>query len=943
MALNFCAWNIFGIKDAKKLIKVRNYMEQKRMNFINLTETRVKSLGLEFYKIFPQEKYLVLHDERGEGMLTIFNKEAGLNYTYTNHSARSSLAQAFEFKDGDDQVLCSVLFVYIPPRENGIPPALLRKFENFDVVIGDMNVYTDSLHNGKFRNQRERDIYNFLASNDDFTVNQGISTWKNDLQREAGPDLVIRKNGSAYFEERKGTSLLSDHYSLDLFENFRVLQQEKHTAPVKVKKFNFKRISQEIVEEKWSELPEKLKFDKMYKFSQNLVTAAFDGTVTVHPSEAAGLQTVSSRLVNFKNIDQVEDYFLELAQGANANLLGQGFKLLNFMRENEEALETTVNIDTFSPNTRHSEAEAFGKFAKITGTAEILSVSQKKKLKRIQNFWQNFIRARQFNFFRMSELNLAISKLNKSSRGPDHIDANFLPRSSENKKKLLFALNSGLFSTKRFNPTLLKATLKFIPKPNGALRPLCIGSRILGLLSTMVGERLNNYVSSSEDFRDSFGFVKGRSVDLLKLHMNNEVNKAREAGEKVNIVQLDLKSAYLFVKPIKLICKVYDLVRKSGNFRELAVVCGYALRWCAGLNRKVVSWFDSKTGGTRKVVMKTGMSMGDSISAIYFCIYFDYRTGIQGVRVLLFADDNHMLVIGKSWEIVDKNTQNLVTDFERWTEENGMEISTEKSNVMSLFRKKKIEKIAGIKTVKSCCSLGVMIDSNWSYSGHVEYLEQYVKRRAGLIRALRLRLGFSYKALTSIVLCLRNRLTFGTFFLLELSFSLFRRLESAWARLVRAAFGALRLIPFRELFNFCGLAAWNDYAIYWFAKWQFKLRSLNLTSKVDRCHKWSVDTGSGGEGQVRYNFRSFTLMKLFLSKKKEADKYEDWLKDFTGKVWEKFEFLEGLQARSGSKIDEKFELKKRMKLTRVHKILDNETIQTRIKEMNEKWYEKRKM
>lgn len=918
MSLNFdfTSWNIHGAGSISKLWKIKGYAERNRFAIINMQETMVNSLGFTFAKVFPCDLYHIFHNNCKQGMVTLIRKDFTYQFSFSDISTQSTLAHSLNIKTEVGEF--KLLFIYCPPSEDSIPLSILSQFSSHNYISGDLNCYTDAFLTKKFRNSRESGLYDYLENHADFFVASNFITWKNFLDRGCGPDICLAETSSNFnFETRKGNLLISDHYSIDNFGNFL---QEKPKFKQVGKSFDYSRIDSEQVEIFWDSLKTKPSMVEVSRIFDRMLSICFSGKKAL---SNGGSQSVAQKLVNFTDVDQVDTYFEEMVNDANElNFVGKSFKILNFLKSNTEDQINSVDVTQFSPNIPASEKFEFLKFVDIVSKKFDLTPEKKKNLGRIKNWWRNYIKRRNFTFFSKEEFVQAIGSINKQSVGLDHLHVKFWPKKTANLEKFRWAVNGFLFSGKRFSVSTLKQKMKFIPKGGGKLRPLNIGSRLVNLYSTLVSNCLGNFLSTQNFFNNRFGFLPGRNVDLLKYEMNNYVREASESRLKTNLVSMDLRSAYLMCNPYKLVVKLHRLVVGSNEVENLGVCLGYCLKWVAGLNIRKIYWYDSETGKNLMVIMKSGLSQGDSVSAVYFVVYFDFNSGSVEVRVLFFADDSNALVSAESWDSADALTSSYINEFAAWALQNDLEFSHEKSKILSLHRRNSPSKIADVPVVKnsSLRVLGIYVDGNWNLSKHVEFLENFFKIRGNLMQMLRLRLNLGFKCLTNMVLNLRNRITFGTFYLLELSSFQFTKLDKIWVKFLRKTFGFSKLVPGLNLCNFLGILDFKKYAGYWFAKWWITLVKFGKDSGFERYYDWKK--AQPEPKKTKYNFRNSTLKKQAESVRKVTDCFGTVFKQIVDQIKPDIQFLHFFDA---SQVDLGMELKKRYKSMRIYKILDDQS------------------
>lgn len=472
----------------------------------------------------------------------------------------------------------------------------------------------------------------------------------------------------------------------------------------------------------------------------------------------------------------------------------------------------------------------------------------------------------------------------------------------------------------------------FIPKAESKFRPLCIGSRLLNLFSSLVANRLNNHLIKVEEFSNRFGFIKTKSVDLLHYNYFDAVNKAKEMGLKTNVVNLDLKSAFTRVPPVKLLLRVYRLIRQTGNILHLGVVLGYLLRTSSGLVRRKVLWFDFESNFFRSVLMKIGLCQGDSLAPLAFIVYFNYDTFI-GI-LLYFADDNQCIISSTSWATTDYLTELFVEEFTSWTSDNDMIVCESKSVILCIARRNPPAKIAKIPTSASCRNLGVLMSGNNAFASQMSNLQKFVRSRAAFLVLLRKEFNVSFKVLLNICLAFRSKFVFGSFYILQLSWCGYNKLCKLWWLLVRRAVGFNYLVPQNDMFNYLGILSLENFLTYWYAKWHFTLEKFKFGNIFSRVAEWDCTQVIKSSN---YNFRSTTRMKSAETAQALANNFRPLQIYFARKIRPHVKFIETLKGT----FDLKTELKNRWKVTRVNKLFTDLDIKSKIRDLNEIWYKKK--
>lgn len=252
-------------------------MSKKNFAIANLQETMIKNLGFDFAKVFPSDCFYVHHNNSNQGMITLINKKFKHDFVIRDLSCGSTLAHSLKISTGVGDF--NLLFIYCPPSSSGIPSSIRAEFLNHDTINGDLNTYTDCLDSGVYRSGRESDLANFLQDNEDFYVASNFISWKDDLDRNSGPDLTIaRSSANVNFETVKGNLLLSDHFSVDNFGNFSC---ESKNFKQTVKKFDYDRLNSEEVEKLWDDLRNKPKMSDVNALFNKMLSICFSEKVKI--------------------------------------------------------------------------------------------------------------------------------------------------------------------------------------------------------------------------------------------------------------------------------------------------------------------------------------------------------------------------------------------------------------------------------------------------------------------------------------------------------------------------------------------------------------------------------------------------------------------------------------------------------------------------------------
>ena len=127
-------------------------------------------------------------------------------------------------------------------------------------------------------------------------------------------------------------------------------------------------------------------------------------------------------------------------------------------------------------------------------------------------------------------------------------------------------------------------------------------------------------------------------------------------------------------------------------------------------------------------------------------------------------------------------------------------------------------------------SLGIWIDQSFCFAAHVKTIGTWIKRRIGILKSLRIRLNLSPRLLLNIAKAWRSKLIFGSYWILQLSATQFTKLSANWPRLIKAALGLFRPVPFSATLEITSLDSIDNYLVYWFSvRWFESIKSKKVS------------------------------------------------------------------------------------------------------------------
>ena len=506
--------------------------------------------------------------------------------------------------------------------------------------------------------------------------------------------------------------------------------------------------------------------------------------------------------------------------------LGTTFNLINYLKSVDDSAVLSVKPD-LAVTTPKDQDTAFKDMQTKIAQKSTVPLSKWKQFRRAKRWWLRQLKFDNFEKFSLTDLKDAISKINRKSIGKDKVPFKFIPTADSHLKKFLSAINSLVFSGKSLPKQFLQTRTTFIPKANSAkLRGLSIASRVACLVELMISSRFMSLISNIPAFNNRYGFLRGRSVDNVISDLVNRFWKNNAEHKKQALVSFDLTSAYDVVSYCHLLVKIKRAIQSVGNYARFSILFGFTLRWIFG--RSTV--FNGVIA-----IFRRGLPQGSPLSCFCFVVFFDFDIDSDSLADLLsafYADDSNYLTAGTSWNEVEDNTIFIHEKFSAWSHLNGQSLNETKSVVLFIRRKCEVSPtyslFDAVKPKFRC--LGVVLDQNFSFSPHINFLKKWLSHRTAIFRKLRFELGISAHVLLRALLSFRNRCLFGSWWILQCSDTNFNSLNASFTACLRGALGFSKLVPNSEVHSFAGIPSLTEYLPYWFST---RVLGLNLHGHSD--------------------------------------------------------------------------------------------------------------
>ena len=804
--LNLLTFNCHGLASTEKIIEIKKFATRKNIQILLLQESMVKELPDAFSNIFPSARYYSRHSSAGQGLVTIvdtINFPNDVIIAIKDRSTHATLVHSLELNYGSENL--SIANIYHGPRNDSFDESFLEMINEFDLCAGDFNCY-------HYRNnlERYRQFNDLTESN--FSLLSNANTFPASSASDIGPDHFILNNASMIrtSDATLGT-LQSDHSSLllSIHVDWLVNKPDNSTSSKEITIFDYSKISQGFMELEYESLESDACLENYYELWESWLEKCRK-TIKI-----SGDRPPSSIVDSLAAVSDSAEYDKTLGdwlcEADNVNNLSTTFKVLKHLTNVKESKEL-CNLDFTKKISRTSELKSWDNFKKLAENPRKISQAKMVQYKRAIKWYSRILNRSSIIKFSLLELKSALLKIKKTCIGSDRVPVKFFPRSNDHLQKFLKAINKQIFSLKPLIPQLKSARAQFITKPHDPfkLRSIQMVNRLSALIETLFTNRLMDVVLNSSKFDNRHGFIKSRSTDHVVGKLVEKLWQNKVAGIKTAVVSLDQSKAYDTVSHKLLVIKLKKLIQAYGQYDKYAIIVGFTNLW---LEDRSTRW------GNFKAAVRVGVPQGSPYSCLLYVVFFDYTAPTSLVILsLYYADDVHFVIEGLSWNEIEGKINHLVISFDSWCECEGQIINKSKSTCCFIGRKTSSYnedfELSNAVTSDFRC-LGVTFQANFTFTKHVQNLQRWLKIRTSIIKILQFRLSISTDVLIRVAQTYRAKIVYGSYWLLNLSKSLFSALNTSLNMLYRAVGGFTKLVPSSIVNNYIGLDSLEKYFHYW--------------------------------------------------------------------------------------------------------------------------------
>lgn len=267
-------------------------------------------------------------------------------------------------------------------------------------------------------------------------------------------------------------------------------------------------------------------------------------------------------------------------------------------------------------------------------------------------------------------------------------------------------------------------------------RPVSVLPAFSKIFEKLMYKRLMTFIEEYKIlYKYQFGFRRNHSTSMALVTLIDNITSALDKGEIVLGVFLDFS-------------KAFDTVNFNILFDKLEVygVRDIGLSWMKSYltNRKQYVCYNGYESD--KKCISCGVPQGSILGPLLFLLYINDMISVSQLCFpLLFADDTNIFLNGPDITNLFVNMNNELSKLMLWLQTNRLSLNISKTHYMVFKGRKRVvpENISltindeHISEVQSTKFLGVQIDSQLSWSDHIEYIKKKISKGIGIIKKAR--------------------------------------------------------------------------------------------------------------------------------------------------------------------------------------------------------------
>ena len=262
-------------------------------------------------------------------------------------------------------------------------------------------------------------------------------------------------------------------------------------------------------------------------------------------------------------------------------------------------------------------------------------------------------------------------------------------------------------------------------------RPINILPPYKKLLEIIVKEQLLVFIEVNNILtKHQVGFRKSNSCETALQSVLVKWKSAINDKKNVGVVFFDFRRAFEIIDRDVLLKKL-----------EKIGLRGTVLQWFRSYlsNRKQAVKFGNNISSSQEV--QYGVPQGSVLGPILFLLYInDIAKVVQDCQIQMFADDTLLYCVGDDINVINGILNNELENIYEWLGRNSLNSNLEKTKCMVRKNKycdsKSLNIVINNNVVENVAEfeyLGVIIDTNLSFSRHCEYVAKKVSKKVSFL------------------------------------------------------------------------------------------------------------------------------------------------------------------------------------------------------------------